>query len=151
MPSPRRVFWIVLTLLIAVGALVLVSSFTTAEAARPPDRPAAPGDMVVISWNDLGMHCYNRDFNDLAVLPPANTLWAQVVRVGNPPQIITAGVTVEYFFADNISSTSKSNFWNINPYNGRQNAQSLFGLASPLPADMGLAGKGLAGMMDVQS
>ena len=80
MPSPRRVFWIVLTLLLAIGAIVLVSSFTAAVAARPPDRPAAPGDIVVTSWNDLGMHCYNRDFNDLAVLPPANTLWAQVVR-----------------------------------------------------------------------
>ena len=104
MPSPRRVFWIVLTVLIAFGALVLVSSFTTVEAARPPDRPTAPGDIIVISWNDLGMHCYNRDFNDLAVLPPANTLWAQVVRVGNPPQVITTGVTVEYFFADNPAS-----------------------------------------------
>ena len=80
MLSPHRVFWIALTVLIALGAIALVSTFTTVTAARPPDRPARPASIVVVSWNDLGMHCYNRDFNDLAVLPPANTLWAQVVK-----------------------------------------------------------------------
>ena len=55
--------------------------------------------------------------------------------------IITTGVTVEYFFADNTNSTSKSDFWSINPYTGKQNAQQLFGLSQPLPANMGLAGK----------
>ncbi len=148
--SPRRVFWMVLAILIAVGALALVSTFTLTATARPPDRPTAPGSIVVVAWNDLGMHCYNRDFNDLAVLPPANSLWAQVIRNGNPPQVITTGVTVEYFFADNTDSTSKSDFWSTNPYNGKQNAQSLFGLASPLPANMGLAGKGLSGTFDVR-
>ena len=151
MSSLHRVFWTALTLLIALGAIALVSTVIAPAAARQPDRPAAPGDIAVISWNDLGMHCYNRDFDDLAVLPPANTLWAQVVRVGNPPQVITTGVTVEYSFPDNTNSTSKSNFWSTNPYTPVQNAQKLFGLSAPLPADMGLAGKGLAGTMDAQS
>ena len=151
MPSPRRVFWIVLALSIALGTVVLVSSFTNMAVARPPDRPTAPGSIVVIAWNDLGMHCYNRDFNDLAVLPPANSLWAQVIKNGNPPQVITTGVTVEYFFADNTDSTSKSDFWSTNPYTPVQNAQKLFGLSAPLPANMGLAGKGLTGTMDIQT
>ena len=43
------------------------------------------GNYVVIGWNDLGMHCYNHDFQDLAVLPPYNTLWAQVIQRGDPP------------------------------------------------------------------
>ncbi len=97
------------------------------------------------------MHCYNPDFSDLAVLPPYNTLWAQVIRVGDPPQIITTGVTLEYSFPDNTDSTSKSNFWSLNPYNHKQNAQSLFGLASPLSANVGLAGKALSGTMDAQN
>jgi hypothetical protein len=151
MPSLHRVFWIVLTLLIAFGAIALVSTFITPAIASPPDRPSAPGDIAVLAWNDLGMHCYNRDFNDLAVLPPANSLWAQVIRNGNPPRVITTGVTVEYFFADNTDSTSKSNFWSTNPYTPVQNAQKLFGMSSPLPANMGLAGKGLSGTMDLQS
>lgn len=57
---------------------------------------AASNTHVVLSWNDLGMHCYNRSFQDLAVLPPYNTLWAQVIKVGNPPQIVTSGITVTY-------------------------------------------------------
>lgn len=161
--SLQRIYWVFLTALLAIGAIVLITSVTVAEAPRSPDRAlaapnatntntgAAASGYIVLTWNDLGMHCYNRDFNDLAVLPPANTLWAQVVRVGNPPQIITTGVTVEYSFPDNTNSTSKSNFWSTNPYNGQQNAQSLFGLTAPLPADMGLAGKGLAGTMDAAS
>ncbi len=158
MLSLRRGFWISLTLMLALGAIVLISSLTALASSPPPDRsfaplaaPASTSGYQVLTWNDLGMHCYNRDFNDLAVLPPANSLWAQVVKVGNPPQVITTGVTVEYFFADNTDSVSKSNFWSTNPYNHKQNAQSLFGLSSPLPANMGLAGKGLSGTMDAAS
>lgn len=147
----RRVFWIGLVLLIAIGALALISSMTAMAAPPPPNQPAAAGDYRLLTWNDLGMHCYNRDFNDLAVLPPANSLWAQVVKVGDPPQVITTGITVEYFFADNTDSASKSNFWSINSYSGKQNAQQLFGLSAPLAANMGLAGKGISGTMDAHS
>ena len=77
---------------VVVAALTLVlPAMGVAAAPPPPELGAASngGNYVVLSWNDLGMHCYNRDFNDLAVLPPYNNLWAQVIRVGNPPQVIT--------------------------------------------------------------
>jgi len=100
---------------------------------------------VVLAWNDLGMHCYNRNFQDLGVLPPYNNLWAQVVKVGDPPQIITSGIEVTYEFPNNTYSVSasvnKSDFWT--------HAQKLFSLTSPLPANIGLTGKGLAGTMDL--
>ena len=101
---------------------------------------------VVLAWNDLGMHCYNRNFQDLGVLPPYNNLWAQVVKVADPPQIITTGIEVTYEFPNNTYSVGKpnavdkSNFWTY--------AQQLFGLTSPLQANIGLTGKGLAGTMD---
>lgn len=94
---------------------------------------------VVLTWNDLGMHCYNRDFQDLAVLPPYNTLWAQVVLRADPPQIVTGGITVEYSFPQNTYSVGKSNFWDYDV--------SLFGV--DLPDNIGLTGKGLAGEMDL--
>ena len=84
------------------------------------------------------MHCYNKDFKDLAVLPPFNTLWAQVIKRGDPPQIVTDTVKIEYSFPDNTYSVGKSNFWEYD--------QQLFGV--DLPPDVGLAGKGLAGEMD---
>jgi hypothetical protein len=97
---------------------------------------------VLLGWNDLGMHCYNRDFTNLAVLPPYNTLWAQVIKRGDPPQIVTQGITVDYSFAGNTYSVGKSNFWD--------NAQKLFNLPSPLPANVGLTGRGLSGPMSVK-
>ncbi len=72
----------------------------------PPDTP---GDYIVIGWNDLGMHCMDPSYEDFAVLPPYNTLWAQVIRRGDEPDIVTSGVTVEYSFPDNTDSTTKTN------------------------------------------
>ncbi len=55
-------------------------------------RPVMAAKYVILAWNDLGMHCYNRDFRDLAVLPPYNTLWAQVIEVADPPRIVVMPV-----------------------------------------------------------
>jgi hypothetical protein len=96
-------------------------------------------EYAILTWNDLGMHCYNRDFQDLAVLPPYNTLWAQVVKRGDLPQIITAGIVVEFYFAENTYSVGKSNFWEYD--------QDLFGV--DLPLDTGLTGTGLHGAMEL--
>jgi hypothetical protein len=106
--------------------------------ATPIVPPVADDAYVVLGWNDLGMHCYNRDFQDLAVLPPYNNLWAQVIKRGDPPQIITNTVTVAYAFPDNTYSAGKSNFWEYD--------QKLFGV--DLPLNVGLTGKGMAGEMD---
>jgi hypothetical protein len=72
------------------------------------------------------MHCYDHDFRDLAVLPPYNTLRAQVIRLRDPPQVVTSGIRVRFHFADNTYSIVKSNFWNTSPYRTVQNAQWLF-------------------------
>jgi hypothetical protein len=93
---------------------------------------------IVLGWNDLGMHCYNRDFKDVAILPPYNNLYVQVIKRGDPPQIVTTGLNVSYSFPDNTYSVGKSNFWTY--------AKQLFGVT--LADNVGLTGKGLAGAMD---
>ena len=113
--------------------LVLVVLVPTASAL-------AAANYVVLSWNDVGMHFYVRSFQDLAVLPPGNNLWAQVIKVGNPPQIVTSGITVTYSFPDNTYSVGKSNFWTY--------FNQFLGMAF-LP-NIGLKGKGLSGTMDLQ-
>jgi hypothetical protein len=130
------------TLVLSVALVAAVGySFVT---LRYPGQAA--GSYVLLAWNDLGMHCYNSDFATLAVLPPYNTMWVQVVQPGDPPKIVTTSLQVDYSFPGNTTSAGngtipqKTNFW--------QYAQSLFGLASPLPPDVGLAGKGLSGQMD---
>lgn len=100
------------------------------------DIPADGMAYVVFAWNDLGMHCLNPTYDQAVILPPYNTVWAQVIRRGDPPQIVTAGLTVEYRIVDNTYSYGKTDshggdfaqFWD--------NAQALFGVA--LAHDKGL-------------
>lgn len=136
----RRSMAVVATLCLCA----LVASYLQLAVAGPPAlaAPAVNTDYVLLGWNDLGMHCYNRDFRDLAVLPPYNTLWAQVIRRGAPPEIVTGAgsdrVTVSYSLPDNSYSAGKSNFWDYE--------QALFGV--DLAPNTGLTGRGLAGAMD---
>ncbi|MHB0875940.1 MAG: hypothetical protein ACYC5O_07845 [Anaerolineae bacterium] len=126
----------------AAAAAAAATSAPVAAASTP-----AAGAYVLLAWNDLGMHCYNGDFSSIALLPPFNNLWAQVVQLGDPPHIVTSGITLEYSFpADpahgyggNTRSDNKTNFW--------QFVQPLFGV--DLQPNVGLTGKGLSGTMDL--
>lgn len=116
------------------------------------DVPAASREVVVFAWNDLGMHCLNPTYDTAVILPPYNTVWAQVVRRGNPPQILTAGITLEYRMVNNSTSQKSratpvaSDFRQFWTY-----ANDLFGVT--LAVDTGLNLKdpavhnGLAGTM----
>ena len=109
---------------------------TTALAAIEP-----LGDRIVIGWNDLGMHCMNRYFENLAVLPPFNTVWAQVVERGAAralPTLLLEGVEIDYSFQGNTYSVGKTDFWDWE--------DQLFGVS--LPPDIGLTGVGLTGVLE---
>ncbi len=86
---------------VLLGAAVSPAPWNPLFVAADAQAASSPAKYIVMAWNDLGMHCYNRDFQDLAVLPPYNTLWAQVLKVGDPPQLVTSGVTVSYSIDDN--------------------------------------------------
>ena len=91
---------------------MLIPTLFILHAAAVQSAPT--GDHVVISWNDLGMHCMNRNHAVLSILPPYNTLYAQVVRRGDaatPPQLLTAGVELEYSVPGNTYSVGKTDFW----------------------------------------
>ena len=101
-------------------------------------------EYVVLSWNDLGMHCSNKDFSTMVVLPPYNNLLCQVIKKGDAnsmPEIITDGLKVTYEIPGNTISTNKTNFW--------QYAKAIFG--DDLADNIGLTGKGLTGNMDLKS
>ncbi|MFH1220243.1 MAG: hypothetical protein V1694_07290 [Candidatus Eisenbacteria bacterium] len=126
--------------LICVCALCASVSCNRSTGPRSGTKPEAAA-YVVLAWNDLGMHCINPTYNEAVVLPPYNNLWAQVVKRGNPPQVVTAGLTVEYAIENNTYSYGKRDygqFWD--------NAGVLFGAAN-LPHNIGLKGKGLSGEM----
>lgn len=92
---------------------------------------------VAIGWNDLGMHCMNNDFEGIAILPPFNNLWVQVVARGNPPELLSSGVNLEYRFPANTESATKTNFW--------QYEDQLFGV--DLAPNVGLTGHGMSGTL----
>ncbi len=110
--------------------------------AEPPGLGSPPqgnGKYTLLAWNDLGMHCMDPSFEDFAVLPPYNTLWAQLIRRGEEPDIVTRDVTISYRVLGNTRSDTKTNFWDY--------AHKLFGLSAPLPKNIGLKGFGLQGRM----
>jgi hypothetical protein len=107
--------------------------------------PATGGEYVVFAWNDLGMHCLNPTYDEMVILPPYNTVNAQVIKRGDPPQIITSGLTVEYNLVNNTSSFGKrqyGGFWT--------NFTALFGGTAPAN-DIGLTGTALYGTMTAQT
>lgn len=95
---------------------------------------------IMIGWNDLGMHCANKDFTKVVVLPPFNNVHAQVIRVGdagNLPVVVTAGLRVTYEIPGNTYSVGKTNFWDFE--------DQIFGVN--LAPNIGLTGSGLTGEM----
>jgi hypothetical protein len=95
----------------------------------------------IIAWNDLGMHCMDADFSVFSLLPPYNTIHAQVIDPTGR-LVRTAGTVVVTYeaVADpqgsvNTTSRDKTNFW--------QHVPSLFG-ASPA-IDSGLTGSRMPG------
>ena len=121
-------------------ATVLVMGACSKSSEPEPDGghtiPAMSDEYVVLAWNDLGMHCLNPTYDQAVLLPPYNTVWAQVIRRGNPPTVVTEGLTAEYRLIDNTSSYGKTDrfgglyagFWD--------HAEALFGVA--LAHDTGL-------------
>jgi hypothetical protein len=87
------------------------------------------------------MHCLNPEYDYAVILPPYNTVWAQVIKRDDPPQIITQGIQVAYRILGNTYSYSKKKFGGF-----WDNAEVLFGAV--IDTSQGLTGHGLQGLMD---
>jgi hypothetical protein len=96
---------------------------------------------TVVAWNNLGMHCMDADFSVFSILPPYNTIQAQVIDASGRLVTADAGVRVTYrAVADpsgsiNTTSVGKTNFWSY--------VLPLFNVS--LPADAGLVGRSMPG------
>ena len=96
--------------------------------------------IIILGWNDLGMHCANKDFSKIAILPPYNNLKTQVILKGDAssfPQVVTSGLSVTYEVPGNTYSVGKTNFWSY--------SNALFGVT--LAPNIGLTGAALSGNM----
>jgi hypothetical protein len=116
-------------LFVLVGFLSSCSTTPNDDGVTPVDIPAASMSYIVLAWNDLGMHCLNPTYDKEVLLPPYNTIWAQVIKRGNPPEIITADVTVEYRIVDNTFSYGKGTASPLRSYGQFwDNSLDLFGV-----------------------
>jgi len=118
--------------LFLLAALFLVALPASGQATR----------YKLLGWNNLGMHCMDADYQVMSILPPYNTIHAQLVAVPGGLVAGGTGFTVTYeAVADaggsiNSTSAGKTNFWD--------QVANLFG-ASP-PVDTGLTGVKMPGL-----
>ena len=108
----------------------------SSDAVAGSNAAAATSNYALMAWSELGMHCIDgKDYSVFSVLPPYNTIHAQLIKKTEPPMIVTTGVTITYQATTdtkgsvNSWSSTKTNFWTY--------VQTLF-LAN-VPPETGLA------------
>ena len=90
---------------------------------------------TVVAWNNLGMHCMDADFSVFSILPPYNTIQAQVVNPEGKLVKSSSGISLTYkAVADpsgsiNTTSARKTDFWTY--------VSALFGVSPPVDAGLG--------------
>ena len=120
---------------------ILKTILFASTLVAPLDLTAATS--TILGWNNLGMHCMDSDYSVFTILPPYNTIEAQLIVRG---VLVTngAGYTVTYqAIADpsgsiNTTAIGKGNFYTYTPY--------LYGALAP---DQGLAGWSMPGTANI--
>jgi hypothetical protein len=122
------------------GAVALLTAGLLMVGTLSPAQ-AQEGSWTLVGWNDLGMHCMDADYTVFAILPPYNTIHAQLISPTGDLVTSASGITVTYeAVADrdasiNATSVGKTSFWD--------HVLSLFGVS--LAPDQGLAGFDMPG------
>ena len=72
--------------------LLVIPTLLATLTLLPPARAA---NSILLGWNNLGMHCMDSDYSVFSILPPYNTIEAQLIVGG---RLVTdgAGYTVTY-------------------------------------------------------
>ena len=95
-------------------------------------------EYILLAWNNLGMHCISDSSDFWTLLPPANDLFAQLIKRGEVPEIIEEDVVLTYRVEPGFENPSKHvSFW--------KNSVSTFD--AKLADNIGLSGNGLSGEM----
>jgi mono/diheme cytochrome c family protein len=101
----------------------------------PPFDPDMD-EYVLLAWNNLGLKCITDCDDYFSLLPPGNTLYAQLVRRDFFPEIVLDDVVLSYRVQDGFENPADHvAFWD--------NAKSLLG--RDLPLNTGSAGQGMQG------
>ncbi len=106
----------------------------------PIEISRADYDYVILAWNDVGMKCVSDNDKLFGLHYPSNTLWAQVIKKGITPEIITEGIEVRYQApANRVNPAGTLDFWQFAAVlHGKELAENV-GMAG-LAADSGVFG-----------
>jgi hypothetical protein len=122
--------------------LLLVALVVMPPLVGQEDQAAAvPTHWSVVAWNDLGMHCMDKDYSVFSILPPFNNLHVQLIDNNGKLVRSSSGLTITYQGMTDptgsitTSSAPHTNFW--------QYVLPLFGGSPPL--DVGLTGQAMPG------
>jgi mono/diheme cytochrome c family protein len=115
-----------------------LNGYEKQESAYQPQKldheiPAHEEDdeYVLLAWNNLGMHCISDSDPYWILLPPANDLFAQLIRKDDFPEIVTQGVKLRYKVQKGFQNPAgEVRFWEF--------SQSLVG--KKLPLNVGVSG-----------
>ena len=99
---------------------------------------------TIVGWNNLGMHCMDSDYSVFTVLPPYNTIEAQLIVDG---KLVTngAGYTVTYEALPDL--TGSMNTTSIGKGNFYDYTKDLYG---PVDPDKGLLGWSMPGLANAR-
>lgn len=101
-----------------------------------PERMSTNAEYVLLVWNDLGMHCVSDNDDYFVILPPGNTLEAQLIKRGVPPEIVGDRFELTYSVEPGFEEPARHvKFWD--------NVSKTF--QKSLPRNVGLTGNGLRG------
>ena len=110
-------------------------------SSTTPLPPQTTGAATVLAFNDLGMHCMDREFSVFSILPPFNVVHSQVVlrdATGRP--FLADDLTVDVFYNAATDSAGSINTYSVGKTDFWQHASDLFGIIPPLPGGEGLTG-----------
>jgi Cytochrome bd terminal oxidase subunit I len=99
---------------------------------------AARDHYILLAWSGLGMYALSDCDARWSLAPPGAALYAQLIKRGPDPQIVTGEVVLHYQVEQDFAAPSRQvEFWKYAP--------ELYG--RDLPADTGLTGTRLQGSM----
>lgn len=134
--------------------LALAGCSNTTEPEKNVNIPAIGSQYVVFAWNNLGMHCLNPTYDEAVILPPYNTVWVQIVKRGDPPEIVNGDMTVDYRIINNTYSSGKTDSYGGDFAQFWQYCQALFGITLEVDTGLNLENpdvhNGLSGRMVVK-
>lgn len=133
----KKLFLTGICFLSCMGVIFLFLKFYSAKS-----QPAmSQGDLkyVILATCTLGMHCYQSDYSSYFILPPGNTLRAQIFLNSNDKAtLVNSGIDVSYQIIDNTTSADKTNFWDYSMDYGYD-----------IEPNIGITGNGLSGEMEL--